>query len=293
MEHYLFNRYNLTVDTASDCLDVLEKFCGSVERYEMVILDEEVNGLAAASHVFKLIKEQKEQTSVMFRSTIKEVTGRYKNEAFSLSPEYADKNFRLKQSNRRLDDVNNMVYPVIQSSSMEDIYQNVCDGLIKHFEVDYAVMAINRTDQKPVRDATMVWNSPGLIDDIPMKFDIHHSTHLDTMVRYYRPIHFPHLDENIDKTFIRDLDERFSLSFGSALLAPMVFDGTSIGFIGMFTGRAGRLYDLVDLDNILRLVDFTAVAVIAMFAQTHLNMKIGITQARQASAFPGAADRLL
>jgi hypothetical protein len=298
MEHYLFNRYNLRMDTAANSLEVLERVVSTNEIYEMVILDEEVNGLSTASHVFKTIKEQNEQVCVMFRSTLKEITYPYSQTAFALSPEYADKNFRLDLANRRLDTINTLIYPVIKSSSMEEIYQKACEGLINIFKADYTLFVINRTDEKPIKRGNMVWNTPELIKELPYEFDFNWPaeatklSYLETLVKYYKPIYFPAVDADKNKEFLQEIKEKFSYTCSSALLVPMVFDKMCIGFFGMFHKKGSQLYNLVDLDIILKLADFATVAIIAIFLKEHMNLKIEIPKMRELSEFPELSGTL-
>ncbi|NIM11672.1 MAG: hypothetical protein GTO45_06230 [Candidatus Aminicenantes bacterium] len=298
MEHYLFNRYNLKIDTAANSLEVLERFASANELYEMIILDEEIDGLSTASHVFKTIKEQNEQVCVMFRSTLREITDPYNQTAFALPPEYADKNFRLDLANRRLDTINSLIYPVIKSSSMEEIYQKACQGLMKVFKADYTLFVINRTDEKPIKRGNMVWDTPERIKELPYEFDFKgpagaaEPSYLETLVKYCKPIYFPDVDTDKNKEFLREIKEKFSYTCRSVLLVPMVFDKMCIGFFGMFYEKDSRLYNLLELDIILKLADFTTVAIIAIFLKEHMNLKIEIPKMRELSEFPELSGTL-
>jgi hypothetical protein len=294
MQNYLFNRYNLIIDTAADSLEVLERFGSTGEPYEMIILDEDIDGLPTASHVFKSIKKQDEQTCVMFRSTLKELTEPYSRTEIALPPQYADRDFRLGEALRRIDTLNTLIYPIINSKNMEEVYQNVCEGLAKVFKVDYAVVAITRSDQKPIKQANLVWNIPGRIKELPLEFNIEGSAYLENLVKYYKPIYIPNIDvgEKHKNPFLQDIKERFSYSFRSALLAPLVFNSATIGLFGLFTEKEGRFYNLVDLDTLLKVADFGAIAIIAAFLKEHKEMEIKIPKLRDALQFPELSGTL-
>jgi hypothetical protein len=297
-EKYLFNRYNLKIDTAANSLEVLERITDTDNLYEMIILDEEIDGLSTASHVLKTIKEQNDQVCVMFRSTLPEITDPDKHGAFSLSPGYADENFRQDRANHRLDTINSLVYPVIKSHSMENIYKRVCEGLVKIFKVDYTFLAINRTDEKPMKRGNLVWDNPELMKELPYEFDFKAAASagglscLETLVEYLKPVYFPDIDANQDKRFLREIKEKFSYNCRSGLLVPLVFDKMCIGFFGMFTQKDSRFYNLVDLDIILKLADFTTVAIIAIFLKQHMNLKIEIPKVRESIEFPELSGTL-
>jgi len=286
IEDFLGTQYNLEVDMVGDSLEVLGRFADFDHNYRLIILDENVDGLSTASHVFRTIKEKDDQICVLYRSAIKELAGPFKERGPAIGgglertvgDSFADTSLfldnldsRLDLAGRRVDRINSLIYPVIRATDMEGIYENTCEGLNKMFGVDYSLMGIMRLDQKPVHLGNMVWDSPRL-KDTPLEIDILGSDNLENLVRYFNPLHIPDMEK--ETAFGKDLERVFGLKARSAYMVPMMFDGSCLGFIGMFTRKEPRIYSLVEQDIIHKLSDFATISIVGIFAQSHLNIKI-------------------
>jgi hypothetical protein len=286
IEDFLETQYNLEVDMVENSLEVLGRFADIDHKYQLIILDEKVDGLSTASHVFRTIKENDDQICVLYRSAIKEIAGPFKERGPAIGGKrrsvfddgigdaslFLDNlDSRLDLASRRVDRINSLIYPVIRATDMEGIYESACAGLNKMFDVDYSLIAIMRLELKPVKLGNMVWDCPRY-KETPMEFDIQGSDKLEKLVNYFNPLHIPDMEN--EPSFGEDLERVFGLKARSAYMVPMVFDGSCLGFIGMFTRKEPRIYSLVEQDIIHKLSDFTTISVVGVYAQTHLNIKI-------------------
>jgi hypothetical protein len=269
METYLHKRYNLETDSVDGLIEVIHRI-GDDCPYELVILDEAVEGLAAASHALKKIKDECVETNVLFLSDLLEMREPYNLEKFQLPPEFEDDDFRERQSDAYIDKRISAQQPVMKSTSLEEVYHKVCRRLVEEFRGDCSICTILRLDEKPVIRGTVVEEFPGM--EMPYEFQLKGTGHLQQLVDYFKPIHIP--DLNKEKAFRKELEEKFSGPFGSALLLPMQMLGRCIGFVGVFTREKNRLYNLVDLDICQRLADTATVLIIAIFSIKHENIKI-------------------
>jgi len=97
----------------------------------------------------------------------------------------------------------------------------------------------------------------------PYEIRLKGTRQFEELVDYFKPVHIP--DLNVDKAFCQELMERFSLPFRSALIVPMAIAGKFLGYFGIFTQKSSRLFRFVDIDQGLRLADFSAAAAVNIF----------------------------
>ncbi|MDQ1353057.1 MAG: hypothetical protein QG657_3363 [Acidobacteriota bacterium] len=265
MENYLYQRYNLKTDSVNDILEVSNRLGAdnSLESsYVLVILDENVAGLQTTSQTMKTLKAKYTDLNVLFLSTLLETTPPFCDSEMEILPEYSSENYRDEQIGAHLDNILELLVPVTKVSSLAEVYEIIPYVMAKTYRTDWAFCSVLRLDQQPVETGAISADYPNVLP-LPYEYPLKGAGYLDQMLTYYKPIHIPDLYE--DEPFRRELEEKFSRRYRSALLLPMQFDGNCIGLLGLFTRSLSRLYKLTDIDLLQRLADISAVAIITHF----------------------------
>ncbi|MCX6578577.1 MAG: GAF domain-containing protein [Candidatus Aminicenantes bacterium] len=265
MEFYLYQRYNLQTDSVEDILEVSNRLGGdnSLESsYVLVILDENAAGLQTTFHALKTLKARYSELNVLYLSTLLETTPPFRDSEMEILPEYATENYRAEQIEMHLDKILELLVPITKATSLAEVYEIIPRVMTKIYHADWALCSVLRLDQKPVQIGVVASDFPGVLA-LPYEYPLNGTGYLDQMLSYFKPIHIPDLNE--DETFRRELEEKFSRRYRSALLFPMQFDGNCIGLLGLFTRSMSRLYRLTDIDLLQRLADISAVAIITHF----------------------------
>jgi len=265
MEVYLYKRYNLQTDSVADILEISNRLGSdnSLESsYVLAILDENAAGLQTASHALKTLKANYTDLNVLYLSTLLETTPPFRDSEMEILPEYASENYRAEQIDMHLDKILELLVPITKATSLAELYDLIPRVMAKTYHADWALCSVLRLDQKPVQTGVAAADFPGVLAT-PYEYPLKGNGYLEQMLTYFKPIHIPDLNE--DKTFRRELEEKFSRRYRSALLLPMQFDGNCIGLLGLFTRSLSRLYGLTDLDLLQRLADISAVAIITHF----------------------------
>ncbi len=265
MEFYLYQRYNLHTDSVEDILEVSNRLGddNSLESsYVLVILDENAAGLQTTSHALKTLKASYLELNILYLSTLLEITPPFCDSEMEILPEYASENYRTEQIDMHMDKILELLVPITKATSLAEVYDIIPHVMVETYHADWALCSVLRLDQKPVQSGISTSDFPGVLA-IPYEYPLKGNGYLEQMLTYFKPIHIPDLNE--DKTFRRELEEKFSRRYRSALLFPMQFDGNCIGLLGLFTRSLSRLYKLTDLDLLQRLADISAVAIITHF----------------------------
>lgn len=267
---YLPRRYNLPTESADDILDVLHRVSGD-EKYELVILDEEVAGLATTSHTMNNIKDRNHETNVLYLSSLKELNDPYWLEQLDWLPLCTEEDYRIDRTMLYLHSRLAMHAPVMTANTMAEAYPIVCDQLTGTFQADGAFIANLRLGVDPVNKGIVVGTNPPDPGERE-EFKIEPSGLLRDLVTYYRPVHFPDIDEY--PAFARELEEKLRVRCRSLLLVPTQLAGKCVGFIGMYMKELPRLFSLPEIDLIQRLADTTAAVLITIFFRDYINVKI-------------------
>lgn len=265
MEVYLYKRYNLKTECVEDILEISNRLGAdnSLEStYVLVILDENVTGLQTASHALKTLKTNYTDINVIYLSTLLETTAPFRDSEMEILPEYSSENYREEQIGVHLDKILETLAPVTKATSLSELYDLIPLVMMRTYNADWAFCSVLRMDQKPIQTGVVASDYPGVLA-LPYEYPLKGTGCLDQMLTYFKPIHIP--DLNQDEPFRRELEEKFSRRYRSALLLPMQFDGNCIGFLGIFTRSMSRLYKLTDIDLLQRLADVSAVAIITHF----------------------------
>jgi GAF domain-containing protein len=274
MKSYLFDRYNLATETAEEIIDVFNRLAAddtAESSWDLVILDETVAGLQTTSQALKTLKSRYSHINVLYLSTILETAAPYNESEMKLSPDYEDEDYRSMQIDNQLDKLIALLTPVTQATSLKDVYETIPKAMINVYPVDWALCAVLRLDEKPLRRGVAASDFPQILS-YPCEFPLKGTGYLEEMLFNFKPVHIPDLNE--DEAFRRELEEKFSSRYRSALLLPMQYDGNYIGFLGLFTANRTRLYLLPDLDLLQRLADMCTVAIITHLYREHSNVDI-------------------
>lgn len=265
MGHYLYHRYNLRTEFAEELIEVLNWHAAddSPEHdWDLVILDETAAGLQTTAQALKTLKAKYNDINVLYLSTILEITGPYAQKEMKLLPEYSDEEYRQVQMDMQVDKILALMMPLTTAASLADVYDTIPKLMVKTYKADWAMCSVLRLDEKPVQRGVAAGDYPEILD-IPHEFPLKGTGYLEELIFNFKPVHIPDLDK--DEAFRRELEEKFSRRYRSALLLPMQFDGHYIGFIGLFTRKQPRLYTLPDLDTLQRLADISTAVIITHF----------------------------
>jgi len=262
MEEYLYQRYNLILETSSEVLDVLERIGSDDDSYEVAILDENAAGLTTASQVLKTIKDMDMSPTVMYLSTLQEIVNPDYRHELRILPHYSDEMYRLEQNSLRVGNMLSLFRPLFESKTIKDVCQNSCQTLVEVLNVDCALCVLPNFEVDPPVHGTVGAHYPDVLTE-PYDIQLKGTRHFEELVDYFKPVHIP--DLNIDKAFCQELLERFSVPFRSALMVPMAIAGKFLGYFGIFTQKTSRLFRFVDIDQGLRLADFSAAAAVNIF----------------------------
>lgn len=265
LEIYLSQRYNLRTDSVTDLLEVSNRLGAdnSVDSsYELLILDENAVGIQTASHALKTLKATYVELNVLYLSSILEITPPYQESEMELLPEYASENFKEEQNGMHMEKTLELLIPITRAKSLAEIYNLIPRVIMKNYQADWAFCSVLRMEQKPPQAGVVASNFPGVLE-IPYEYSLGGNGYIEQMLAYFKPIHIPDLTQDV--IFRRELEEKFSRRYRSALLLPMQFDGNCIGLLGVFTRSLNRLYRLPDLDLLQRVADMSAVAIITHF----------------------------
>ena len=268
--NYLPRRYNLLTDSAVDILDVLQQV-SSDEKYELVILDEAIVGLAATSHTLNNIKDLDHETNVLFLSSLKEFDDPHWLEQLDWLPLCTEEDYRVDRTMLYMRSRLAMHAPVMGANTMAEAYPIVCDQMTDTFKVDGAFIANLRLGVDPVNRGIIVGTDPP--DSIEREeFKIEPSGLLRDLITYYKPVHCPDIHEM--PAFASELEEKLQISCRSVLLVPMQLSGRCVGFIGMYMKKLPRLFSLPEIDLVQRLADTTAAVLITIFFRDYINVMI-------------------
>lgn len=265
LELYLYQRYNLRTDSVTDLIEVFNRLSAddaAENSYELLILDENVTGIQTASHALKTLKAKYTELNVLYLSTLLEITPPYCESEMEILPEYKSEDFRTEQIGTHLDNILELLIPITKANSLAEIYEIIPRVMIRTYQADWALCSVLRLDQKPPQSGVAASDSPPVLH-IPFEYPLKGNGYFEQMLTYFKPIHIPDLNEDVP--FRRELEEKFTRRYRSALLLPMQFDGNCIGLLGVFTRSLNRLYRLPDLDLLQRLADMSAVAIITHF----------------------------
>lgn len=262
MKAYLAHRYNLILETSSDPLDVLQRIGSDDDSYEVAILDEHATGLTTASQLFKTIKDQDISPTVMYLATLREIVDPAYRQELKILPHYSDEIYRLEQNSMRVGKMLSLFKPLFESKTIKDVCQNSCQSLVETLKADCALCVLPKFDVEPPVRGTVAANYPDLLTE-PYEIQLKGDRHFIELADYFKPVHIP--DLNIDKAFCRELLERFSAPYRSVLMVPMMIAGKFLGYFGVFSQKSARLFRLVDIDQALRLADFSAAVAVNIF----------------------------
>lgn len=257
---YLYSRYNLEADSAEGILEVFSQINNQEEDYELVILDEAVEGLSTTSQTLKTIKDQCTSTNVLYLSTLMEMAEPYWETEMVVPSEVTVEEFREEWANDRIDRLFTLHTPLTNANSLEDVYRLTGERLGELFLMDFGFVSILLQEDGTPVEGKLVWQFPKVGEE-ELEFDLGDGR-LSEMARYYKPIHIPDLE--VDKKFQKELEEIFGKTFRSVLLLPMQILGNCLGFLGVFTEKQTRLYNLVDIDMGQRLADISALAILTI-----------------------------
>jgi len=265
---YLKNHYNLEMQVVKGIIELLEAI-GEECTYDLIILDENVEGLPVTSHTLKKIKKKYTHTNVLYLSSLLEIADPY----YIIEKEDIESGYHdfLEQAQIRKVHYSALCSPIMNARSLDDIYSSVCRGLVETFNVDSAMCIILRLDEIPVTKGIIVADFPRTI---PMAYEFYlKGLHrLEELIDYFKPVHIPDLNNEYGFQ-LQLLDKQFPL-FRSILLLPMQIEGNCIGFFGLFTRNRSRLYNLADLDLCQKFADISAVSIITLFALQHGEVKV-------------------
>jgi hypothetical protein len=270
---YLYQRYNLDTEAADDILEVSNKLAAdnsADSSIELVIFDETVEGLPTTAQALKTLKSKYTHVDVLYLSTILEIAPPYRDIEMEMLSEYSDEEYRAEQIDRQMDKIIELLTPITKAKSLTEVYQLIPKTMVKVYQADWAICSVLRLDEKPVRRGVAASDFPPVLEAIPYEYPLKGTGYLEDMLTYYKPIHIPDLEK--DEPFCRELEEKFSRRYRSALLMPMHHDGHYIGFLGMFTRNRDNLYLLPDLDILQRLADMATVAIITHFYREHSDL---------------------
>lgn len=270
IQDYLLQRYNLITESVDDILSVLHRVSGEA-GYDLVILDEEISGLAPTSHALNNIKDGNFETNVLYLSTLHELFGPHWVKQLDLLPLCGDEEFRLDESTRYVHNRLAMHSPVMKATSMGEAYPIVCRQLMESFNPDGALIANLRLGVEPVTKGIVVDIVPP-DEGTREEFVIEPTGYLRELITYFRPIHIPDLEK--EPAFARELEEKFSIRCQSILLLPMQLAGKCVGFTGMYMWEQPRLFNIPEIDLSQRLADTAAAVLISLFFRDHINIKI-------------------
>jgi GAF domain-containing protein len=228
----------------------------------LAILDENAAGLQTTFHALKTLKARYSGLNVLYLSTLLETTHPFRDSEMEILPEYATETYRSEQIGVHLDKILELLVPITKATSLAEVYEIIPRVMTKTYNADWALCSVLRLDQKPLQTGVAASDFPGVLA-IPYEYPLKGTGYLEQMLTYFKPIHIPDLNE--DETFRKELEEKFSRRYRSALLFPMQFDGNCIGLLGLFTRSMSRLYTLTDIDLLQRLADISAVAIITHF----------------------------
>jgi hypothetical protein len=262
MKSYFLQRYNLLLDQTSDALEVLERIGSDDNTYELAILDENVVGLPTTSQVLRTIKDQDYGPNVLYLSTLHEIVNPNYREELDIPSYYSDEVFRLEQWSDNVGKVLSLYKPIFECATIRDVCQNGCRSLVENLDVDCAVSVIPRFDTQPPNRGVVAARYPDFLAE-PYDIDLRDSHHFQELFEYFKPIHIP--DLNADKEFCQELMDKFQFPFRSALIVPMAIGGKFLGYFGVFTHKASRLYRLIEIVSSIRLAEFSAAASVSIF----------------------------
>ncbi len=260
LKEYFDKRYNLKLDIAADHLEVLNLVLNEDNNYELVFLDDQIpGGTAAASGVYKAIKKEETNPSILYLSTLQEVVNPAYKRHMRILPHHTDDMFRNELGSMRTGRFLQVFNPLFTSASVQELCRNCCQVLLEILDVDCTISVIARTDQNPVTLGTVTAHYPDVLIE-PYEITINGNEHFRMMQEYLSPIHVP--DLNADKELCHSLAEKFSSTFRSALILPLVLGGNFLGYLGAFTQKEPRLYQLVDIELTLHLTNLAAAGAI-------------------------------
>ena len=262
MEEYLYHRYNLILETSSEVLDVLERIGGDDDSYEVAILDENAEGLERAFQVLKTIKDMDMSPTVMYLSTLQEIVNPDYRRELEILPHYSGEIYRLEQNSLRVGNMLTLFRPLFESKTIKDVCENSCRTLVDVLKADCALCVLPDFEVDPPVHGIVGAHYPDVLTE-PYDIKLKGTRHFVELVDYFKPVHIP--DLNIDKAFCQELLERFSVPFRSALMVPMAIAGKFLGYFGIFSQKSSRLFRFVDIDQALRLADFSAAAAVNIF----------------------------
>ncbi len=265
MENYLYFRYNLQMEPASDMLDIFNHVNNHEESYELVVIDENVNGLPTTSQALRTLKNHG-VPNVMYLSTLHEISNPVYRTEMELLPKYMNHTFRYEQSNIKNENAFKMMEPIFSSRTYGDLYSNCCRTLTEVFNLDFALCVILRSDNRPVIRGILAATYPQLPGYSPVEIEMKENRYLRDMIDYSKPIHIP--DSALEQEFCLDLLQQYALTFRSALVIPMEADGRCVGFLGMFTANRSRLFRITDIDLALGMAGIASAASINI-VKTH------------------------
>jgi hypothetical protein len=274
MKSYLYDRYNLAVETTEDVIGVFNRLAAddsAGSSWDLVILDENVEGLLTTSHTLKTLKSRYSHINVLYLSTILETTPPYNETEMKLLPEYSDEDYRQMEIDRQLDRLIALLTPITQATSLANVYETIPRAIINVYPVDWALCAVLRLDEKPLQRGVVASDFPQILS-YPCEFPLKGTGCLEELLFNFKPVHIPDLNE--DEAFRQELTEKFSNRYRSVLLLPMQYDGNYIGFLGLFTANRTCLYNIPDLDVLQRLADMSTVAIITHLYREHSNVDI-------------------
>jgi hypothetical protein len=253
MEDYLFQRYNLVMESSSDALDALGRIGDNENTYELAILDENMTGLATTSHIFKTIKCQESLSSILYLSTLHEIVNPAYNYEDEVLPYFFDEAYQHDNIDSRIRRINTIYNMIYNSSSMRELSRNTCRALVEFFKVDCSRCILSSFDQDSPSMGIAAANYPDPIIE-PYFIRLKGSRDFNELVDYFKPIHIP--DIHLDKQTYDEFLDKFSTPFRSALIVPMVVGGKFMGYFAMFTQDISRLFRLSEIDQCSRIIDF-------------------------------------
>lgn len=262
MEEYLFQRYNLRLESSADVLDVLGRVVNYDNSYELAILDETLTGLPTTFHVLKTIKDQNVVPNVLYLSSLHEITDselKNKIDMSALNFNHMLGGDPSETESKRLFSIFSLI---MKSPTIRDICQQTCQSLVESINVDHAVCVLPRFEDSPIVRGIVASTYPDLLDE-PYEISLRGSRYFDELIDYFKPIHIPDLYE--DKEFCQELMDKFSAIFRSALIVPMTISGKCLGYFGVFTQNSIRVFNLTDIDHCTRLADFAAATSLNLF----------------------------
>lgn len=262
VEPYLQARYNLETENANGILDVLQRIGTSDKSYEVIILDEDVEGLAAASHAFRTIREQQVDTSVVYLSNILEIVHPQWGGRLNKPQVFEDDDFREDMVNVRIGNILALTGPLLGAKNLGDVYMNFCMTLKEVFNADNVVCSILRMDENPVFRATVMCD---LYQDNGDSIRFEGDGKISDLIQYYKPVHIPDLE--LDKPFQRELEVKFHHRYRSVLMIPLLIGGKCIGFFSLFTRNRKRMYRFDDIELCIRVGELASGVIIYTFAK--------------------------